>query len=248
MSISISRISNFKNDYITDLELVLNRTQTLIDQYMGSEYLKPQITVFHNPEDYWPMVYFRENLDNEYKINLGNHNSDWKRYIYQFAHEYCHIRTNYWPGGYRYSWFEESICELASHFTLIKLSYDWNKNPPYKNWEYYSEELLNYSHLNRSSYSLGNPEQLKFFIELKRSIFDEIQCPDDHDELRNDYKLIALTLLPFFENNPKLWLPLTYWNKWDLCDTDTIDEAFHKWITILPVELKSLAKTLINLM
>ncbi len=27
---------------------------------------------------------------------------------------------------------------------------------------------------------------------------------------------------------------MTYWNLWDLNDNDTIDDAFEKWVSVLP--------------
>lgn len=53
-----------------------------------------------------------------YTIYLSARENYWSKYIYQFAHEYCHFLI-YDPLDGKLEttfWFEESVCELASMF------------------------------------------------------------------------------------------------------------------------------------
>ena len=68
------------------------------------------------------------------------------QYAYQFAHEFCHVLSGY-EGleGNPNNWFHETICELASVFTLRRMAERWPTHPPYPNWAGYSKHLLEYA-------------------------------------------------------------------------------------------------------
>ena len=66
-----------------------------------------------------------------YEIRLAARDSYWSQYIYQFSHELCHVLTGFDRyREHRHKWFEETLCELASLFTLYQLSETWATNPP----------------------------------------------------------------------------------------------------------------------
>ena len=54
----------------------------------------------------------------------------WCQYMYQFAHEFCHHLINGpMDGNYVSSfWFEESVCEMASEYFLMKIAKEWIEN------------------------------------------------------------------------------------------------------------------------
>ena len=126
----------------------------------------------------------------------------WNQYAYQFAHESCHVLSGY-EGleGNPNNWFHETICELASVFTLRRMAERWPTHPPYPNWAGYSKHLLEYA--------------------AKRQKREEVQLPigttlldwlSSHESgLRNDrYQrdkndLVAYALLPVFEGFPAGW-------------------------------------------
>lgn len=62
-----------------------------------------------------------------YTIYLSARENYWSKYIYQFAHEYCHFLIDGPLDGKLETtfWFEESICELASMFFLKKVTERW---------------------------------------------------------------------------------------------------------------------------
>lgn len=232
MSLNI-KTNNFGNSRVIDLMALLNSVKQVMDKDMGS--FISAINIIHDPAEYYPQVYYQKDVNGEFIVNLGSYDREWNRYAYQFAHEYCHIRTNYRPGGSRYSWFEESICEVASHYALKKMARSWKTEPPYKNWTDYAKELLLYSQSNiiKQKYGKSGQDSFSSWISDKRKLWDN-NYYNVHTEHRDDYKRIAYKILPYFEQNPELWNAMTYWNLWDLNDNDTIDDAFEKWVSVLP--------------
>ena len=61
---------------------------------------------------------------------------------YQFAHELCHMRIPFFVGE-DFRWFEESVCEMASHFFLRKLALEL-ANEKYADHRAYTVFLLLY--------------------------------------------------------------------------------------------------------
>ena len=86
-----------------------------------------------------PQILFREPQQSKYAILLNTGDRLWAQYSFQFAHEFCHLLSDYErlqrnPN----SWFHESICETASLFTLRNMATAWEKAPPYPNWRSYA--------------------------------------------------------------------------------------------------------------
>lgn len=89
------------------------------------------IRVRSRPEADAPRVLYRKDPGDDYIVELtalGNH---WSQYAYQFAHEFCHILTEYDRlHGSANQWFHETLCETASLFALKRMSDTWSVSPP----------------------------------------------------------------------------------------------------------------------
>ena len=135
-------------------------------------------------------------------IQLTCKNRRWAQYAYQFAHEFCHVLSGYEDlEGNPNNWFHETVCELASMFTLRRMAERWPTHPPYQNWADYSKHLLEYA--------------------VERQKREEVQLPIDttlpdwlssHESglRKNPYQrdkndLVAYALLPVFEELPAGW-------------------------------------------
>ena len=77
------------------------------------------------------MIYYRENREGPFVVQLTARDRKWSKFAYQFSHEFCHLlsghdrlRDN--PN----QWFHESLCELASVFTLRQMAKQWLISPP----------------------------------------------------------------------------------------------------------------------
>lgn len=95
---------------------------------------QPVRTVVVGHTDGAPKVLYDRGAGGEYRVLLHARDTNWHLYVYEFAHEFCHIVANYDEpahGGVRLNqWFDESLCETASLFALDKLAGEWQSSPP----------------------------------------------------------------------------------------------------------------------
>lgn len=152
-----------------------------------------------------PITLYVRGADGSYTVKLDTDKTFWAQHAYQFSHEFCHILCNYREGGNRNKWFEESLCELASIYTLRKMAVSWETDPPYPNWKASSGKLHEYA----------------------QNLIDQTKLPDDFpkwwnancDKLcqrsneRELNRMVAVRLLPIFEKHPELWGAVAYINR-----------------------------------
>ena len=85
----------------------------------------------------------------------------WSKFSYQFSHELCHhiIDSNFYITNGKYGWFEETLCELASIYSIDSMSQTWQTEPPYPNWKDYSSSLKDYVNeiMGRTEYVISTP-------------------------------------------------------------------------------------------
>ena len=149
-----------------------------------------------------PMILVRQQGQTSYQVMLTTTGRSWAQYSYQFAHELCHLVSNYERlEDSTNNWFHESICEVASLFTLRSMATTWESNPPYANWSSYAKSLRQYA------------------VELANTVKKEI--PGDHEVAlwlqgheaegrvdrysRKGNLILALLMLPVFEQHPEGW-------------------------------------------
>lgn len=223
---------------IIDIQKVLESVVNIMDSYFESS-IDNDITVRYD-QIHGPMVLYARGDNSEYQVLLSSKDKRWAQYSYQFSHEYCHIRTNHISGNAKTKWFEETICELASLFTLRRMSEVWKASPPYENWSDYSSALYNYAEERITSEDRNLPEGIEFLDWFK----ENLGYLENDKYMREANTIIAIKLLPIFEINTKLWLAVTYLNTWIIADTDDIYHLFDKWQCSVPNELKSVINLL----
>ena len=149
-----------------------------------------------------PRIPYRASPDEPFVIQLTTRDRYWAQYSFQFAHEFCHTLTNYEeiranPNG----WFHETVCELASVFTLRRMAERWPYSPPHPNWASFAKALARYAEER-----ISRPEvQLPANVALSEwlSSHEEILRRDPY--LRDYNSLVAYSLLPIFESDPTGW-------------------------------------------
>lgn len=239
MSIRITS-SNWGSAQVVDLQKVLESVVNVMDSYFGSK-IDSDITVKYDQIN-GPMVLYVRGENGEYQVLLSSKDTFWAQHSYQFSHEYCHIRTNYISDNTKTKWFEETICELASLVTLRKMSEVWKVSPPYKNWHDYSPALHNYAEDMIASEKRRLPEDVEFSDWFK----ENLGGLEGDQYMRDANAIIAIKLLPIFEDNTLLWRAATYLNTWVVKDTDDIYQFFDKWLSSVPAELKPIVNILVN--
>ena len=93
-----------------------------------------------------PQILLRIPRQTTYTILLDTIDMYWAQYSYQFAHEFCHLVSNYEQGfGKPNQWIDETICETASLFTLRSMEVTWKEKPPYPPWRSFAKHLTAYA-------------------------------------------------------------------------------------------------------
>ena len=193
-------------------------------------------TVVVAPTSQAPAVLYDHGEGGEYLVQLRARDANWNLYVYEFAHEYCHIVANYdrRTGSGRNQWFEESLCETASLYALKTLAETWQAAPPSKG-------------------TAAGSRQLRWFYDLLMAE-DHRHLPaagfgtwlrDNEDELRHDpyrrrlNEVVAARLLPLFENRGS-WQALASLNL-DPSDGDCDFDAYlDHWYGSAPVAEKAI--------
>ena len=156
-----------------------------------------------------PIVLYQRNDRKEIVLKLDTGNTYWSQYAYQFAHEFCHILCGYREGDASNKWFEETLCETASLYTMREMARVWKEKPPYKHWADYRDALRNYADdvlRNRKEIAelqrLGLPAfYRKHEAELRKTATDR--------ELNGT---MATVLLRLFEEEPGRWEAVRWLN------------------------------------
>lgn len=146
---------------------------------------------------------------------------------YQLAHEMCHYFIGSGIKSDNLKWFEESLCDLSSHFFLQNLSSKWavSQNPM---------QIGNKSlYMSYSEEALTHKEP---FILAPDITYDR------YDRNKNTY--IASLLLPIFNENPKLWTEIP---KLADIQADIILELLTKWFNSVEASNQHSVKKIINL-
>ena len=153
-----------------------------------------------------PKVLYRSSPEEPYTIWISARDDFWCKFAYQFAHEFCHVLSGYEnlkenPNN----WFHESLCELASVFTIQRMAQRWLTHPAFPKRTDYAAALRDYwkNLLNNQEAQLPEGMFLHSWLSLRENELRE--SPIDEREQRNNQKLVAYQLLPIFEKIPNGW-------------------------------------------
>ncbi len=152
-----------------------------------------------------PITLYRRGKGNEHIVQLNTGDRAWAQFAYQFSHEFCHIVCNYREAKNTQLWFEESMCECASLYSLRRMAIEWKTNPPYSNWKSYSASLASYATERMKKYE-GREESVAKFYQANQA---ELEKTGTNRELNG---FVAVKLLPLFEATPEAWQALRYIN------------------------------------
>ncbi len=178
-----------------DVEKVLYSTASALWCYFPDRTLAP----IHVEPKGGPIVLFERGPNNEYLVKLNTGETYWSQYGYQFAHEFCHILSQYDQDPHRHGWFEESLCELASIFALRRMSESWKTQPPYPNWRNYASSLSRYADNLVQQGRLPDDQTFAMWFRSNLPALEEMAT----DRPRN--RIVAVQLLPLFEREPESW-------------------------------------------
>ncbi|WP_425613416.1 hypothetical protein NA78x_003248 [Anatilimnocola sp. NA78] len=178
-----------------------------------------------------PITLYQRNDRREIVLKLDTRNSFWSQYAYQFGHEFCHVLCGFREGYRSNRWFEETLCETASLYTLRGMTRDWKDQPPYKHWSNYRDSLRDYAdnvirerkHV-REIYRGGMPA---FYREHEA----ELRKNATNRELNG---AMAVVLLGYFEEEPARWEAIRWLNAQPAPKEESFADFLQRWRGAVP--------------
>jgi len=187
---------------IDNINKLLENVASQLSQYFIKLPIN-RIRVRYDPNG--PQTLYRNNQNEDFIVILSVHNLYWDQFAYQFSHEFCHILSEFERfKGLSNKWFQEVICEVASLFTLKQMAREWRCSAPYPNWQDYAAVLEEYANNRIDKHKLRQDKKFNDWFSEKEFI------------LRNDSinrklnTIIAVNLLPLFQENPGEWESIRY--------------------------------------
>ena len=199
----------------------------------------PGFYIFHNEK--YPITVFDHRSNGRIAIGLTTQGPFWSQFAYQFAHEFCHAlagHANDWRAAWikpkkANHWLEESLCETASLFALRDMGNTWQTEPPYPNWKDYAKSLSEYAAERIETVKKEKGENFvfkKWFAENETSM-------RENSTIREKNNIVAMELLPIFEQNSAGWESVTFYNLGKNRDPEkTLACHFADWSAAAPAE------------
>ena len=183
-----------------DIEVLLANVASHVTRHLR-EGVSPVIEVRNSPR-HGPMILYRPPGRSTYTVMLNTSGRRWAQYSYQFAHELCHLLSDYERlAGSANVWFHESLCELASLFTLRSMAVTWRTNPPFPHWANYAGSLRDYAQGRVSTVQDALPGDADVGAWLHAYELEGRKDPHNREANR----IVALRILPIFERHPEGW-------------------------------------------
>ncbi|MBI5785542.1 MAG: hypothetical protein HZA64_08805 [Rhodocyclales bacterium] len=187
-----------------------------------------------------PIAFYHRGPAGEYLVRLHASDERWHLYVFEFAHEFCHLLSNFdanIDGNPRRhnQWFEESLCEAASLYALDDLASKWANAPVESGLPGQSVKLRAFFNLLIGEEHRQLPPQVPPAAWLGAN---EGQLRGDpYQREKND--LVAKLLLPLFQGQPKRWEAIGYLNLDPADPGASLAEYLHHWHQRVPQEHKT---------
>lgn len=149
-------------------------------------------------------VWCAKGKSQNYYVTLSTHNHC--VWAFQYAHELCHILSGFNKMRKRPNqWFQETLCDLASFFTIRQMAMTWSHVHP-SNWASFSISIQQYAKqivLSDNHKLPGDVNFREWFAKQEPSLrLDRYQ--------RSKNATMALQLLPLVERDPANWNAIQY--------------------------------------
>ena len=183
-----------------DIKVLLDNVASHMTRHLREDF-SPVIEVRHWSRGH-PRILYRLPGRAAYTVMLSATGRLWAKYSYQFAHEFCHLLSDYERlAGSANAWFHESICEVASLFTLRAMAVTWETDAPYPNWTGYAGSLRDYADQTVGTVKDRIHNDREVGSWLRRHEADGRMDP----YIRERNLIVALRILPLFERHHDGW-------------------------------------------
>lgn len=219
------------------------------DELLGRmpERLTAPIVVTHTNSN--PVALYDRGQDGEHLVQLHASDGRWHLYAYEFAHELCHIMSNFSEnassGSDKYNqWFEEALCETASLFTLRNLAAKWETSPPFPEWTAQAQDLRRFADRLLDEGHRRLPPQTPLSAWLRDN--EERLRGDPYQREKNE--LVANLLLPLFQSDPRRWDALCYLNLHPADGGNDLRQYLRNWYDNAPPEHRDFIFSVLDLL
>ena len=203
-----------------DITKLLDSVTVELWKHFPGYKLEPIVITHHKNG---PIVLYRRNAKNEIVVRLACQKNYWSQYSYQWAHEFCHILHGFRDEPSQNKWFEETLAELASIYTLRAMSESWKTNPPYPNWKSYGASLKKYAQNVINTREKIDLKSLAGYYKKHRAKLVK------NETLRDLNGAMAVAILPLFEKNPAHWESIRYLNVTPTTKNMNFNAYLTKW-------------------
>jgi hypothetical protein len=235
------------NTGLAELQFVLDTVAAELAQHFPQRQLGTLRVIYG---DGGPLAFYDKSADGEYVIRLSARHARWHQFVYQFAHELCHVYSNFdnkiavdGEVGRSNQWFEESVCEAAALFTLRKLAHRWETDPPapaFVTIGHTLHALADYL-VNEPHRRLSPARSLPSWLKANQSDLEASPYLRDRNEV------VANLLLPLFERDPDALGAIAYLNHRPEDATRRFADYLQLWQQACPQEQRTVVAQIIAL-
>jgi hypothetical protein len=190
-----------------DIEPVLYATADELVSMLPSKLAVP-IIVSHTQGN--PVALYHRGAAGEYLVRLHASGASGPLYVYEFAHELCHVLSNHDEHAdtrKHNQWFEETLCETASLYALQAVAQKWELSAA-PGRAALAPRLRRFYDALLAERNRELPSGATLAAWLAEH---ELQLRGN-PYIREKNDLVAKQLLPFFQQDPRRWRALAYLN------------------------------------
>jgi len=240
LQIRVSR-GNWGGAGTADIEKVLRSAAGELWKHFPDRKLAPIIV---ERSTSGPIVLYRKGPNGEHIVRLDVQGTYWCQFAYQFAHEFCHILTNYRAGeSKKNNWFVESLCETASLYAIRQMARTWKTAPPYRNWKGYSSALAKYAQNARVKPELRVNKEMT----LAKWYRQNAKVLRAKPTIREKNKVLASELLTVLEADPGAWRAASCLNVSAPGGDDSFKAFLADWLARTPAAHKKTVQRIIDM-
>ena len=188
-----------------------------------------------------PVALYERGPGGEIRIELTASGADAGPYVYEFAHEFCHVLSNYERHPHHdvtrnHQWFEEALCEVASLYTLKTLAQAWQTKAPNAELAAAAPQLRQIA----ERFEQESHRKLPAGTTLASWYRESGEQLARGAYQRGSNEVVANLLLPLFEENPELWEAIGFLNL-DAPGT-TFQQYLQTWLDNAPPRYKDVIR------
>lgn len=233
--------SSWNQMNVNNVVYLMEAVKSVFEEWFTTEYVnsKRLIVINNASVEEIPVCW------NKFEI-IGLHIADefWCQFIYQFAHELCHLmmyesREATIPR--EMMWFAETMCEASSLCVLYRLTNQWKVNPVIPGSFSYAVHVEEHYRTESEKFKTLSDEQ------LVSTFIRNIEYLRNNSTDRELNGLYAKKLHFLLIEHPKYWRVIIYICKSGLNGRITTSEMMNTWYNNVPDEIKVAIVTVIQI-